>query len=68
MSQAGLLEVPASYRGVSWLFSCSESVVAKWLLLRKANANEGSRVCNLLSLVSCPKHVHFTSLTLVAKY
>jgi hypothetical protein len=29
---------------VSWLFSCSESTVDEWLLLRKANANEGPTV------------------------
>jgi hypothetical protein len=38
------------------------------LLLRKAKANGGSRVCSLLSLVVYPKHVHFASLTLAAEY
>jgi hypothetical protein len=68
LSQTGLLEVPAAYQRVSWLFSCSESAVAKCLLIRKANANRGSRVCSLLSLVPYPKCVHFTSIILASKY
>jgi hypothetical protein len=40
----------------------------EWLHLKKANANGGSTMCNLLSLVPYPKHAHFTSLTLAAKY
>jgi hypothetical protein len=28
----------------------------------------GSKVCSILSLVMYPKHVHFASLTLMAKY
>jgi hypothetical protein len=38
------------------------------MLLRKANANGGSKVCSLLSMVTYPKCVHFTSLTLAAEY
>jgi hypothetical protein len=50
------------------LFFCSGSGVAEWLLLRKVNANGGSRVYSLLSLVSYPKHVHFNFLTMDAEY
>jgi hypothetical protein len=42
----------------------SGSGVAEWLLLVNANANGGSRVYCLLSLVPYPKRVHFASLTL----
>jgi hypothetical protein len=59
LSQVGQHEVPVTYLG---------SRVAKWQLLGKANANEGSSVCSLLSLGSYPKRAHSTSLTLPAKY
>jgi hypothetical protein len=42
--------------------------VVEWLPLRKANANRGSRVCSILSLVLYPKRVHYAFLTLPAKY
>jgi hypothetical protein len=35
---------------------------------QKVDANGGSRVCSLLSLIPYLKRVHFTSLTLAAKY
>jgi hypothetical protein len=54
--------------GVPRLFSCLASDVAGWLLLKKVNANGGSKVCSLLSLVLYPKGVHFASLTLAAEY
>jgi hypothetical protein len=38
------------------------------MLLRKANANGGSKVCSLLSMVMYPKCVHFASLMLAAGY
>jgi hypothetical protein len=53
---------------VTWLFFCLGSRVDKWLPLGKANANGGSKVCNLLSLVLYPKCVHFASLKLSAEY
>jgi hypothetical protein len=49
------------------LFSCSGSDVTEWLLLKKANAN-GGQECTACLVVPYPKHVHFASLTLVAKY
>jgi phosphate starvation-inducible membrane PsiE len=34
----------------------------------KLMLNGASRVCSMLSLVLCPKHVYFASLTLTAEY
>jgi hypothetical protein len=53
---------------VTWLFFCLRSRVAEWLPLGKANANEGFKVCSLLSLVLYPKRVHFASLKMSAEY
>jgi hypothetical protein len=70
LSQAGLLEVLVAYRGSLGYF------LAQSLLLLNGCSSErlmltgggGSRVCSLLSHVLYPKHVHFTSLILAAKY
>jgi hypothetical protein len=70
LSQVGLLEVLAAYLGSLGYF------LARGLLLLNGYSLErlmlmgggGSRVCSLLSLVLYPKHVHFASLTLIAKY
>jgi hypothetical protein len=67
LSRAGLLEVPASYLGHLVIFLLG-SRVAEWLPLGKANANGGSKVCSLLSLVPYPKRVHFAFLKLSTEY
>jgi hypothetical protein len=68
LSQAGLLEVPVTLSGFPWLFLCSGSGVAEWLLHGMVMLNGWSRVCSLLSLVLYPKRVCFASLTLTAEY
>jgi hypothetical protein len=66
-SQAGLLEVPAAYRGSLGYF-LSRSLMLLNGCSSKRLMLTGSSVCSLLSLVPYPKHVHFASVTLVAKY
>jgi hypothetical protein len=56
LSQADLFEVPTAYRGSLGYFFFSESIVAEWLLLRKANANGG------LECAACLAWFHTLSL------
>jgi hypothetical protein len=68
LSQAGLLEVPATYMGSLGYFLARDPVLPNGCSLEKLMLNGGSRVCSLLSLVLYPKHVYFASLTLTAEY
>jgi hypothetical protein len=68
LSQAGLLEVPATYLGSLVIFllgvrCCRMTVPQKKLML-----HGGFIVCSLLSLVLYPKHVYFAFLTLMTEY
>jgi hypothetical protein len=72
LSHAGLLEVPAAYQGFLGYFLARSLLLlngcsSKRLMLT-GGGRRGSRVSCLLSLVPYPKHVHFASLALVAKY
>jgi hypothetical protein len=68
LSQAGLLEVPATYLGSLGYFLAWGPVLPIYCFLKKLMLNGGFRVCNLFSLVLYPKRVYFASLTLTTEY
>jgi hypothetical protein len=68
LSQAGLLEVPATNLSSIGYFLTWGPVLLNGCSSEKLMLNGGSRVCSLLSLVLYLKCVYFTSLTLIAKY
>jgi hypothetical protein len=53
---------------ITWLFFYPGSRAAEWLPLEKTNANGGSKVCSLLSLVPYPKRVQFASLKMSSEF
>jgi hypothetical protein len=63
LSQAGLLEVPATYLRSLGYFLARGPVLLDDCSSEKLMLNGGSRVCSLLSLVLYHKHVYFASLT-----
>jgi hypothetical protein len=68
VSQAGLLEVPATYLGSLGSFLARSLVLPNGCSSKKLMLNGRSRVCSLLSLVLYPKRVYFASLTLTVEY
>jgi hypothetical protein len=68
VSQAGLLEVPATYLGSLGYFLARSLVLPNGCSSKKLMLNGRSRVCSLLSLVLYPKRVYFASLTLTVEY
>jgi hypothetical protein len=68
LSQAGLLEVPATNLGSLGYFLAWGPVLLNGYSLEKIMLNGGSRVCSLLSLVPYPQHVYFASKTLTIEY
>jgi hypothetical protein len=68
LSQAGLLEVPATNLGSLGYFLARGQVLPKGYSSKKLMLYEDFRVCSLLSLVLYTKHVYFASLTLTAEY
>jgi hypothetical protein len=67
-SQMGLLEVPAAYLGSLDYFLARGLLLLNGCSSKRLMLTGGSKVCSLLSLVPYPKHVHFASLMLSAKY